>query len=134
MFKYRLFLLILGWAFSSSAHANSWACRVDFESQCSSDGCAAEGFSGDGDTKPVFAHFDATGMFSLCMYTGCYEGLGKVNTESTFLTISKFNTRWSGTGDHPTDVFIFLDRADGLGMFKAATFVQPIICKLTAVE
>ncbi|TQV70670.1 hypothetical protein FKG94_20270 [Exilibacterium tricleocarpae] len=133
--KRLLLLMMLMPAFKCLAQPDEWICRIDFESQCTvSKGCDALGSKDDGNTKPVVAEFDATGKFSLCMYSGCYEGEGTVHTTEPFLSISKIKAKWTGTGEHDTNVFIVLDREEKLGMFKAASFIQPIICGEIANE
>ena len=117
---------------SSTAAAEHWACGVHFESQCSESGCSAYGDRDDGNTKPVFAQFDESGNFQICMYTGCFEGQGKVLTTKPFLSITKEGVSWTGTDGEDTDVFIVLERKENIGMFKAASFVQPIICTIVA--
>ena len=126
----RIVCLIFIWSQLFSAIAEEWSCHVDFESQCTIDphGCSAYGAKNDGNTKPVFARFDTEGNFRVCMYTGCYEGKGVVHTTEPYLSISKNRVNWTGTQGESTNVFIFLDRKENIGAFKAISFVQPIIC------
>ena len=79
----------------------------------------------------MYALFDDNGRFQICMYTGCFEGIGKVLTTSPFLSITKERVRWTGTNAWETDIFIVLERKELIGMFKADTFVQPITCKIS---
>lgn len=122
--------LFLWLALASLAAAEGWRCEIDFESQCTESGCTAFGHKDDGNMKPVFAEFDDSGSFRICMYSGCYQGKGTVLTSEPFLSIVKEEARWTGTSSPSADVFIVLDLQTNIGMFKASSFVQPIRCKL----
>lgn len=126
-YVYLLFLLI---CFDSFAKTVSWGCEIEFESSCSEYGCSAS-TPEDGETIPLFATFDSNGEFMLCMYTGCYEGQGTVHTEDPFLSISKADAEWAGTGTETTHVFIVVENDTGVAMFKAGPFVQPMLCEST---
>ena len=124
-------LIVFSWvALTSLAVAEEWSCGVHFESQCFESACSADGHKDDGNTKPVFAQFDDSGKFLICMYSGCFEGKGRVLTTSPFLSIMKERVSWTGTNARETDVFIVLERNELIGMFKADTFVQPIVCEV----
>ena len=123
-------LSILPWIAMSDVLAEQWACGVHFESQCAYSRCSANGEKDDGNTKPVGAQFDEEGNFLICMYSGCYEGKGKVLTTTPFLSIMQEDVEWTGTNPNKTDVFIVLERNELFGMFKADTFVQPIVCRV----
>lgn len=112
------------------AAAEEWVCGVHFESQCTESRCSAHGDKDDGNTKPVFAQFDDEGNFRLCMYSGCYEGKGRVLTTDPFLSIVQEQVKWTGTNPDYTDIFIVLQRNELIGMFKAISFVQPILCEV----
>jgi len=114
----------------SDVPAERWACGVDFISECFDSKCSSYGEKDDGNRKPVFALFDEEGNFQICMYTGCYEGKGQVLTTAPFFSIMKEDVEWTGTNSDNTDVFIVLHRKELFGMFKADTFVQPIVCKV----
>ena len=113
---------------TATSEAAGWVCGVHFESQCDASGCAAHGNKGDGNTKPVSAQFDDQGHFRICMYSRCYEGKGRVLTTSPFLSITQERVTWNGANPDETDIFIVLERKELVGMFKAASFVQPIVC------
>lgn len=114
----------------SDVLAEEWTCGVHFESQCADSECSAYGEKDDGNTKPVFAQFDEEGNFRICMYSGCYEGKGLVLTTAPFFSIMQEDAEWTGTNPDETDVFIVLERKELFGMFKASSFVQPIVCNV----
>ena len=114
----------------SDDSAEVWSCSVHFESQCSDSTCVAFGEEDDGNKKPVSALFNEDGYFRICIYTGCYDGKGQVLTTAPFLSIMQEDVEWKGSNPNKTDVFIVLERKELLGMFKADSFVQPIICKV----
>lgn len=111
----------------SLSFADRWDCHVDVEVQCSDELCNA--YPGDIVSKPpVGATFDTEGNFSICAYAGCYVGKGLATRQGPFLSIAHESATWTDS-DIPKPVFIVLDTTDNFGLFKAATFVQPMICK-----
>lgn len=51
-------------------------------------------------------------------------------TTAPFLSIMQDDVDWTGTNLNKADVFIVLERKELFGMFKADTFVQPVICSV----
>jgi len=64
--------LVLLPGFSCTAE---WDCKPDVEVQRTSEACSV---AKDQGTIPIGLSFDSHGTFSLCAYSGCWEGKGKV--------------------------------------------------------
>ncbi len=120
-----LILSILG---ITSAETESWQCRNDLEIRCRSGKCEAATENG---FTPMSVNFDETGSMSVCAYTGCWEGVGKVSKEADFLILSGQNLKFStsDSADMNENIAIILDRKDNIAMLKAGGFAHPLICK-----
>ena len=117
----------LAMAFCAPLHAESWQCRNTVEVQCHAGECAAET---DGIT-PLDVRFDADGGFSVCAYTGCWDGTGKAVRNPPHLLISAAQVDWSDPSradENRSDVVIAFDSADGIALVKAGVFALPMAC------
>jgi hypothetical protein len=128
--KLRLILLLT--ALCSSAYAESWQCRNDLEVRCADGKCETQ--KPDGFT-PMSVSFNDSGTISVCAYSGCWEGTGKVFNSGKFLMLTGSNLRFS-TAPSPSktgkDISITLDRNDNVANLKAGEFAHPLICKKSA--
>ncbi len=116
--------------FVSHAHADVWNCRNDIEVQCAGGDCSAE--TEPGNFTPMSLAFSSTGSFSLCAYSGCWDGEGTVVSTAPFLVITHARAEWSdpsSNGERDADVMIALDREDGIAVIKASGFATPLHCK-----
>ncbi len=122
-------ILILSIFGVASAQTESWQCRNDMEITC--DGGKCEAKTSDGFT-PMSVSFSDSGEMSVCAYTGCWEGMGKVIKNANFLMISGENLVFSTAADSTQNIAITLDRNDNIGTLKAGSFAHPLICKKSA--
>ena len=122
-------LLLIVCALSSTAYAESWVCRNNIEIRCASGNCSAE--AKDAFT-PMSVSFSDSGKMSVCAYSGCWEGTGRVFDSERFLILTgkslKFSTA-SNPGQMRQDVAISLDRKDNVAILKAGEFAHPLICE-----
>jgi hypothetical protein len=118
-------ILILSMVGIVSAQSESWQCRNDLEITCSNGKCEAKTESG---FTPMSVSFDASGKMSVCAYTGCWEGTGKVSNNGNFMMLSGQNLKFS-TSDMVENISITLDKKDNVAMLKAGSFAQPLICQ-----
>lgn len=124
----RLFMtLILSILFAATAQAESWECRNDLEITCSNGKCEAKT---DGGFTPMSVSFDDSGKMSVCAYTGCWEGTGKVFKHSNFLMLSGQDLKFSTSADMNQNIAITLDRSDNIATLKAGGFTHPLACKM----
>jgi hypothetical protein len=119
-------ILILSILFAVTSQGKSWECRNDMEITCSNGKCEAK--IADGFT-PMSVSFDDSGKMSVCAYTGCWEGTGKVAKDGDFLMLSGQNLKFSTSADMNQNIAITLDRSDNIAMLKAGGFAHPLVCK-----
>ncbi len=113
---------------SSSAPSDSWQCRNDMEIHCAEGKCKAE----DKDSfTPMSVSFDEAGKMSVCAYSGCWNGTGKVFKDGNFMMISGQSLKFSTSKSvmNRENIAITFDRNDNIGMLKFADFAHPLICK-----
>lgn len=112
--------------FAGNAQTETWQCRNDVEIKCASGKCEAE--TKDAFT-PMDVSFDAAGMMSVCAYSGCWEGTGKVSEDGDFLTLTGRGLKFSTSDDMAESIVISLDRRDDIAVVKAGAFAQPLLCE-----
>lgn len=120
-------ILILATFAAAAVPGQNWQCRNDLEISCAAGKCAAaedEGFT------PMSVNFDDAGKLSVCAYTGCWEGTGRISENGSFLVLTardlKFST--SDSAKMNRDIAITLDRTDNIALLKAGAFAQPLVC------
>ncbi len=121
--KLKLILVIA--VLCSGAYAESWQCKNDFEVRCADGKCETETASG---FTPMSVTFDDSGMMSVCAYSGCWEGTGKVFRSEDFLTLAGHNLKFSTSPENTENIAISLDLKDRIAVLKAGAFAQPLIC------
>jgi hypothetical protein len=113
---------------SVPSFAEDWTCKPDLEVQCTAESCSA---SDDHGVIPIEVSFNARGDFTLCAYTGCWQGRGKVLSTSPFLVITKKSVDWSDPNrrvEGREDVLIAFSPRDGVVMVKAGSIAMPMRC------
>lgn len=115
----------------ASPTETSWSCRNQVEIRCAGDKC--ESVSND-EFTPMSIAFNGNGNVSVCAYTGCWEGTGRVTSSEDFLTITAKDLPFSTNITSTQSVSLTLDKKDNIGIVKAGEFAQPIVCKRTKKE
>ncbi len=112
----------------SPSSAARWHCANDLEVRCADGTCEAE--AGDGFT-PMSVDVDDSGAMSVCAYSGCWEGAGRVLESDGFLVVIGRDLEFSTARDPDAraDIVISIDRADGVAILKAEEFAQPLLCE-----
>ena len=124
---FALILLMSFWP--GYAQPEKWNCTNPLEIQCDSDNCALET---DGSFTPMSVSFDNTGSMSVCAYTGCWEGKGKVFEDGSFLVLSGIDLSFSTAKDRGSsgkNILIAFDRSDQVALLKAGSFSHPMLCR-----
>ncbi len=114
------------------ALATDWNCRNhDMEISCSSEECE----SSDGFT-PMDVSFNSKGSMSVCAYTGCWEGVGKVFSADNFTIIAGNNLKFStsSSDDMNANFLIVIDTEDKVSVIKGFGYAMPMICKIKENE
>ena len=113
---------------SALSHSAAWECKPDVEVQCTAKSCSV---SPDQGVIPIGLSFDSHGTFSLCAYSGCWEGKGRVVSASPFLVISAEKVSWSDPNrrvEGREDVLIAFSPRDRIAMVKAGSLSLPMRC------
>lgn len=107
------------------AFAKEWECRNhEMEISCAAGKCSVETV----DFTPMDIHVNSNGDMSLCMYSGCLEGKGKVYQSGNHILWSGHKLSW---GDKPAkgDGMVTLDTDDNFGTVKVDSFAMPVTCQ-----
>lgn len=110
---------------TSTTAMDSWQCRNDVEIHCAEEKCDAKK---SGEFTPMSVSFDVSGKMSVCAYSGCWEGTGKVSNNGDFMMLSGQNLKFS-TSNMKENIAITLDKKDNIALVKAGSFAQPLVCK-----
>ncbi len=78
--------------------------------------------------------FDDSGSISVCAYTGCWEGTGKVFDGGDFFSLTGHGLKFSTSPERTENIAISLDRRDNIAVLKAGAFAHPLICKKSGEE
>ena len=117
---------------SSSALAVDWNCRnYDMEISCSSEKCeVSDGFT------PIDVYFDDKGNMSIGVYTGVWEGVGKVLKQEKYTIVIGNKLRFSNSNSDDTnaDFLIVIDTQDKVALFKGAGYAMPMTCVVYKLE
>lgn len=109
----------------SLAGAAEWRCRnSDMEITCISGKCSpSDGFT------PMDVTFSDKGAMSICAYSGCWEGKGKLLTSGDHLLLSGHKLQWTGTIPETGDFLIALDKSSGIATINGCGFAMPLACR-----
>jgi hypothetical protein len=109
---------------STEALSSTWVCRNnDMEIQCSSNKCeASDGFT------PFDINVSTNGALSICAYSGCWEGKGKMLKSGKHILVSGTKLKWTGTPPGNADFIVAVDAGDKVGFIKGEGFAMPTTC------
>lgn len=105
--------------------AEKWSCKNDMEIQCDSTACeVSDSFT------PMDVALNTRGTISVCAYSGCLEGNAVVTTNDRNLVFTARDLPFSSSvkQDGSESAFVLVDRTDGVGFLKMASFAHPLIC------
>ena len=117
-------------AVAPSSDTINWQCVNSVEIWCDKGSCSAKAH---GEITPLAVSMRSNGEFSVCAYTGCWQGVAEA---------SNFKRRWLWVADDVSfssqendpffqvDISIFLDEGD-VGFVRAGGLATPLICKAT---
>jgi hypothetical protein len=122
----RLFLGVTLLLLSTQVFSASWSCRNnDLEIHCDSNKCvASDNFT------PFDISVNTNGALSICAYSGCWEGKGKVLASGKHVLISAKKLKWTGTTANSVDFMVAVDTSDNIGFVKGEGFAMPTNCTL----
>ncbi len=130
-----MFMLLLAAMLSSSKSEippDAWDCVNDVEVWCSVDSCAAKP---EGETTPMSITARRDGEFSVCAYTGCWEGKAEVADIEGRLVWTADRAAFSTSPDgFFADITLLIVEKDGVGFVRAGGIASPLLCARRAVD
>lgn len=122
-----LLLAALLSASKSEIPPDIWRCANNLEVWCTVDSCAAKD---EDETTPMDVWLSADGRFSICAYTGCWEGDGVVtNTAGRSLWVADDIEFSSGSGGFSADVSVLMIEREGVGFVRVGAIATPMLCR-----
>lgn len=106
----------------------SWSCSNPVEVSCSGEECMT---AEPGGFTPMSVSMSAGGGFSVCAYTGCWEGAGPPLRLNGRLLWTGDGLAFSTSPDSgmKADVTLLLIEAERIGFVRAAGFASPLLCE-----
>ena len=130
-----LMLLIAAFLSSSKSEIppDIWSCANDVEVWCAVDGCAAKE---EGETTPMSINARRSGEFSVCAYTGCWEGRTTVTDTAGRLLWAANGVPFSSQpdGGFKADVSLLIIESDGVGFVRVGGIASPLLCLRQPVD
>ncbi len=110
---------------ASAVFSTEWNCRnYDLEISCGEEKCeVSDGFT------PLDAHFDDNGSMSIGMYSGVWEGKGKILREKNYMVVVGSDLVFSTSVDWKETILIALDTKDKVAVFKGLGYAMPMRCE-----
>ena len=107
---------------------DSWTCRNQIEVWCAADGCAA---AAPDETTPLDIRAYRRGGFSICAYSGCWEGEGPPLIANGRLLWTADAARFSTHSDGGMDAAatLLIVQKEGVGFVRVAGLATPLLCE-----
>lgn len=113
-------------ASQSSVPPDAWQCRNQVEVWCTVDSCAAKPES---ETTPMDIWVRGDGAFSVCAYTGCWDGMAETAVVNGRRLWAADNVAFlSASGGFNADVTLAIVEKDGVGFVRLGGFASPLLC------
>lgn len=112
---------------------DTWDCANDVEVWCAVDGCAARP---EGEMTPMSITARRDGVFSVCAYTGCWEGESNLVEANGRLVWAADGAGFSTQpdGGFEADITLLIVERDGVGFVRAGGVASPLLCTRRAVD
>lgn len=120
-------------ASKSEIPPDRWACSNDVEVWCAVDSCAARP---EGETTPMAISARGDGAFSVCAYSGCWEGKARVANVGGRLLWAADGVPFSSPpeGGFTADVSLLIVAAEGVGFVRVGGIASPLLCLRRPVD
>jgi len=123
-----LFLLAAALMFASKSEVppDVWRCKNQIEVWCTVDSCAAKD---EAETTPMDIWARRDGAFSICAYTGCWDGMAEHTSVNGRLLWAADDIEFlSGRGGFNADITLVIVEKDGVGFVRVGGFASPLLC------
>ncbi|MCK5745748.1 MAG: hypothetical protein KAH44_06010 [Oricola sp.] len=120
-------------ASKSEVPPDVWACSNDVEVWCAVDSCAARP---EGESTPMAIAARSDGAFSVCAYTGCWEGETEATNIGGRLVWAADRVPFSSRpeGGFEADVTLLIVAAEGVGFVRVGGIASPLLCQRRPVD
>ena len=129
--KIAIVLAALMSASKSEIPPDQWVCANDIEVWCTVDSCAAKP---ERETTPMAISARADGRFSVCAYTGCWEGETAVANVGGRLVWAADDVPFSTNEAATADVSLMIVARDGVGFVRVGAIASPLLCRRRALQ
>ncbi|MEO1251691.1 MAG: hypothetical protein AAFW81_05015 [Pseudomonadota bacterium] len=122
-----LLLAILLSSSKSEIPPDMWRCANNLEVWCVVDGCAAKA---EDETTPFDIWLRGDGAFSVCAYSGCWDGEGVMtNTNGRRVWAGDDVAFDSPSGGFSADVTVLMIEREGVGFVRVGGVATPLLCR-----
>ncbi len=129
--KLALVLAALVSSSKSEIPPDRWVCANNIEVWCTVDSCAAKP---EDETTPMAIAARADGRFSVCAYTGCWEGEAPVTNAGGRLVWAADSVPFSTNDAATADISLMIIARDGVGFVRAGAIASPLLCRRRALQ
>ena len=122
-----LFLAALMASTPKDAPKDVWTCTNQVEVWCTVDSCAAKNTD---ETTPLAVSATGDGRFSVCAYTGCWEGEAETAVVAGRRVWAAADVPFSSQpdGGFEADVSILIIEGEGVGFVRVGGIATPLLC------
>ena len=110
---------------------DQWVCANDIEVWCTVDSCAAKAES---EKTPMAIAARADGRFTICAYTGCWEGETKMANVGGRLLWAADGVPFTTNEAATADISLMIVARDGVGFVRVGAIASPLLCRRRALE
>lgn len=112
--------------------AAAWSCTNQVEVWCDDRSCTTRPAD---ETTPLSISVQADGRFSVCAYSGCWEGNGRRERMARRLLLTADDVPFtSGAAGLTAPVTLLIVEHDGTGFVRVGGLATPLICKRTTPQ
>lgn len=116
---------VLAMSSRSEVPADEWVCTNQIEVWCDEDSCAARPPE---ETTPLAVSAGRDGRFSVCAYTGCWEGRTAPVAASGRYLWAADDVAFSADESLTAGVTLLIVDRDGVGFVRAGGLATPLLC------
>jgi len=102
-----------------------WRCDNQIEVWCTVDSCAAKPAD---EMTPLSVSASLDGRFSICAYTGCWEGKSEAAGTPSRLLWAADAVPFSTNDAFTADISLLIIAKDGVGFVRVGGIATPLLC------
>ena len=119
--------LLAAMAMSSRSEVppDAWICANQIEVWCTVDSCAAKA---EDEMTPMAISARRDGWFSVCAYTGCWEGEATPVEALGRLLWAADDVAFSSSDSFTADISLLIVAKEGVGFVRVGGIATPLLC------